>query len=116
MSQPASNIRLRSARHAAGYRSQQELATALGVGVRQVRRWESENPPWPHPDLQQALTELLGQDMESLGFTLRLAATGPTPCGAHWSVPPWPLSDWRLCRCRPQLPCSPRPLQQTLRR
>ncbi|MFE7352401.1 helix-turn-helix domain-containing protein [Streptomyces sp. NPDC057543] len=69
MSQPASNIRLRSARHAAGYRSQQELATALGVGVRQVRRWESENPPWPHPDLQQALTELLGQDMESLGFT-----------------------------------------------
>ncbi|MFF3787616.1 multiprotein-bridging factor 1 family protein [Streptomyces sp. NPDC001933] len=69
MSQPASNVRLRSARHAAGYRSQQELATALGVGVRQVRRWESENPPWPHPDLQQALTELLGQDMESLGFT-----------------------------------------------
>ncbi|MGW1432368.1 helix-turn-helix domain-containing protein [Streptomyces sp. NPDC001108] len=69
MPQSASNIRLRSARHAAGYRSQQELATALGVGVRQVRRWESENPPWPHPDLQQALTELLGQDMESLGFT-----------------------------------------------
>ncbi|WP_327335815.1 helix-turn-helix domain-containing protein [Streptomyces sp. NBC_01324] len=69
MSHPASNVRLRSARHAAGYRSQQELATALGVGVRQVRRWESENPPWPHPDLQQALTELLGQEMESLGFT-----------------------------------------------
>ncbi|MFD4763985.1 transcriptional regulator [Streptomyces sp. NPDC058439] len=45
------------------------MTTALGVGVRQVRRWESENPPWPHPDLQQALTELLGQDMESLGFT-----------------------------------------------
>ncbi|WP_331754577.1 helix-turn-helix domain-containing protein (plasmid) [Streptomyces sp. NBC_00012] len=68
MSQPASNTRLRSARHAAGYRSQQELATALGVGVRQVRRWESENPPCPHPDLQQSLTQLLGQDMESLGF------------------------------------------------
>ncbi|MFJ3084974.1 multiprotein-bridging factor 1 family protein [Streptomyces sp. NPDC086838] len=69
MSQPTSNVRLRSARHAAGYRSQQELATALGVGVRQVRRWESDTPPWPHPDLQQALTELLGQDLESLGFT-----------------------------------------------
>lgn len=69
MSQSASNVRLRSARHAAGYRSQQELATALGVGVRQVRRWESENPPWPHPELQQALTDLLGQDLESLGFT-----------------------------------------------
>lgn len=69
MSQPASNVRLRSARHAAGYRSQQELATALGVGVRQVRRWESESPPWPHPELQQALIDLLGQDLESLGFT-----------------------------------------------
>ena len=69
MSQPNSNVRLRSARHAAGYRSQQELAAALGVGVRQVRRWESDKPPWPHPDLQQALTELLGQDLESLGFT-----------------------------------------------
>ncbi len=65
----AGNVRLKAARHAAGYRSQQELATALGVGVRQVRRWESETPPWPHPDLQQVLTELLGQDMESLGFT-----------------------------------------------
>ncbi|SFX13460.1 helix-turn-helix domain-containing protein [Streptomyces atratus] len=79
MSQPASNIRLRSARHAAGYRSQQELATALGVGVRQVRRWESENPPWPHPDLQQALTELLGQDMESLGFTPPAGRDRPDP-------------------------------------
>ncbi|MFI6729829.1 helix-turn-helix transcriptional regulator [Streptomyces atratus] len=79
MSQPASNVRLRSARHAAGYRSQQELATALGVGVRQVRRWESENPPWPHPELQQALTELLGQDMESLGFTPPAGRDRPDP-------------------------------------
>ncbi|MEE1774431.1 helix-turn-helix domain-containing protein [Streptomyces sp. JV185] len=79
MSQPTSNTRLRSARHAAGYRSQQELATALGVGVRQVRRWESENPPWPHPDLQQALTELLGQDMESLGFTPPAGRDRPDP-------------------------------------
>ncbi|WP_329592090.1 helix-turn-helix domain-containing protein [Streptomyces sp. NBC_01362] len=79
MPQPASNVRLRSARHAAGYRSQQELATALGVGVRQVRRWESEAPPWPHPDLQQALTELLGQDMESLGFTPPAGRDRPDP-------------------------------------
>jgi transcriptional regulator with XRE-family HTH domain len=79
MPKPASNTRLRSARHAAGYRSQQELATALGVGVRQVRRWESENPPWPHPDLQQALTELLGQDMESLGFTPPVGRDRPDP-------------------------------------
>lgn len=69
MPQPISNTRLKSARLNAGYRSQQDLATALGVGVRQVRRWESEAPPWPHPELQQALTRLLGQDLESLGFT-----------------------------------------------
>ncbi|WP_326791453.1 helix-turn-helix domain-containing protein [Streptomyces sp. NBC_00841] len=79
MSQPASNVRLRSARHAAGYRSQQELATALGVGVRQIRRWESGNPPWPHPDLQQALTQLLGQDMESLGFNPPVGRDRPDP-------------------------------------
>ncbi|MFD3496288.1 helix-turn-helix transcriptional regulator [Streptomyces sp. NPDC058690] len=79
MSQPTSNVRLRSARHAAGYRSQQELAAALGVGVRQVRRWESVNPPWPHPELQQALTEALGQDMESLGFTPPAGRDRPDP-------------------------------------
>jgi hypothetical protein len=34
-----------------------------------VRRWESPNPPWPQPDVQQVLTRTLGQDLESLGFT-----------------------------------------------
>ncbi|MFD7102836.1 helix-turn-helix domain-containing protein [Streptomyces celluloflavus] len=70
MPRPAGNTRLKSARMAAGYRSQQTFADALGVGVRQVRRWESDDPPWPHPDLQQRLTNLLGQDMEALGFAL----------------------------------------------
>ena len=36
--------------------------------MRQVRRWESENPPSPQPDQAQALTRELGQDLESLGF------------------------------------------------
>ncbi|MFD7997313.1 helix-turn-helix transcriptional regulator [Streptomyces mexicanus] len=69
MARPAGNTRLKAARLAAGYHSQQALADALQVGVRQVRRWESETPPWPQPEVGQALTRLLGQDLESLGFT-----------------------------------------------
>lgn len=69
MARPAGNTRLKSARLAAGYASQQALADALGVGVRQVRRWESEAPPWPQPEVARALTQALGQDLESLGFT-----------------------------------------------
>ncbi|MGW9078011.1 transcriptional regulator [Streptomyces kronopolitis] len=70
MTRSAGNTKLKSARLAAGYHSQQAFAEALGVGVRQVRRWESDNPPWPHPDLQQRLTERTGQGMEALGFTI----------------------------------------------
>lgn len=69
MPRPAGNTRLKAARLAAGFGSQQALADALGVGVRQVRRWESENPPSPQPDQAQALTRELGQDLESLGFS-----------------------------------------------
>lgn len=66
---PAGNTRLKAARLAAGYASQQALADALGVGVRQVRRWESDAPPLPQPELGQALSRLLGQDLEALGLT-----------------------------------------------
>ncbi|MET8826128.1 helix-turn-helix transcriptional regulator [Streptomyces sp. NPDC004610] len=69
MAKSESNARLKAARIAAGYQSQQGLADALGVGVRQVRRWESGTPPWPQPEVAQALTRILGQDLESLGFT-----------------------------------------------
>ncbi|WP_406189016.1 helix-turn-helix transcriptional regulator [[Kitasatospora] papulosa] len=72
-----SNTRLKSARLAAGFHSQQALADALNVGVRQVRRWESEAPPWPHPELQQALTRVLGQDLEALGFALPAGRPDP---------------------------------------
>ncbi|MFI9766396.1 transcriptional regulator [Streptomyces sp. NPDC052415] len=75
MARPAGNTRLKSARLAAGYPSQQALADALGVGVRQVRRWESDTPPWPHPEIGQALTQLLGQELTSLGFTPPSGAT-----------------------------------------
>ncbi|MEV1077127.1 transcriptional regulator [Streptomyces sp. NPDC050211] len=81
MPRPAGNVRLKAARVAAGFNSQQDLADALtkcakdmgirglSVGVRQVRRWESDSPPWPQPDCQRVLVHLLGQSMESLGFT-----------------------------------------------
>lgn len=69
MPRPAGNTRLKAAMLAAGFGSQQALADALGVGVRQVRRWASDDPPWPQPDQAQALTRELGQDLESLGFT-----------------------------------------------
>lgn len=62
------NTRLKAARLAAGYHSQQDLADALRVGVRQVRRWESDQPPMPQPEVAQALVRLLGQDLASLGF------------------------------------------------
>ncbi|MFF4552666.1 helix-turn-helix transcriptional regulator [Streptomyces sp. NPDC001422] len=73
------NTRFRAARVAAGYNTQQALADALKVGERQVRRWESDTPPMPQPDMAQALTRLLGQELEDLGFT---GAPAPVP-GRH---------------------------------
>ncbi|MEU2713353.1 transcriptional regulator [Streptomyces sp. NPDC007205] len=81
MSRPTGNVRLKAARVAAGFNSQQDLAEALtrhaegmglrglSIGVRQVRRWESDSPPWPQPDCQRVLVHLLGHSMEALGFT-----------------------------------------------
>ncbi|MGP8302132.1 transcriptional regulator [Streptomyces inhibens] len=71
---------------AAGYQSQKAFAEAVGVDVRQVRRWESNNPPWPHPDLQQRLTDLTGQDMEALGFTPPPGRDHPTAQRRHGAV------------------------------
>ena len=74
------NTRLRSARQALGLRSQQQLAEAvtragLQVGLRvsvterTVRRWESDNPPWPSPEHQAAIEALFGRPITELGFT-----------------------------------------------
>jgi hypothetical protein len=76
----AGNTRLRSARQALGLRSQQQLADAvtragLSIGLhisitaRTVRRWESDSPPWPHPDHQAAVEALFQRPITELGFT-----------------------------------------------
>jgi tetratricopeptide (TPR) repeat protein len=108
MSRPAGNTRLKSARLAAGYNSQQALADAitktapklgirgLAVGVRQIRRWESATPPWPQPDVHRVLTHLLGQSMEDLGFTPPWG-TESRPAGSTVrSTPRTPLTGARL--------------------
>ncbi|MEV7340834.1 transcriptional regulator [Streptomyces sp. NPDC093544] len=91
MPRPTGNVRLKAARVAAGFNSQQDLADALSgaakqigirglsIGVRQVRRWESDSPPWPQPDCQRLLVHLLGQNMESLGFTPPWDSDGTQP-------------------------------------
>lgn len=80
MVRSAGNRKLRAARLAKGYGSQRALAEALNaaardlglrgvsIGERQVRRWESDSPPWPHSHHQQVLTHVLGFGMEDLGF------------------------------------------------
>jgi transcriptional regulator with XRE-family HTH domain len=76
----AGNTRLRSARQGLGLRSQQQLAEAvtragaqiglrISVTDRTVRRWESDNPPWPSPEHQSALESLFGRPITELGFT-----------------------------------------------
>ncbi|MDX3265593.1 helix-turn-helix domain-containing protein [Streptomyces sp. MI02-2A] len=104
MARPAGNTRLKSARMAAGYHSQQALADALKVGVRQVRRWESDTPPWPQPDVAQALTRLLGQDLESLGFA---ASDGPRSDRVRRAV----LADTAVGAGLPTVPTQAVPVQ-----
>jgi hypothetical protein len=51
----------------------EECASALGlrleVSERQVRRWESADPPWPTPDYERVLRALFGVHLDQLGFT-----------------------------------------------
>jgi hypothetical protein len=80
MARPSGNRKLKAARLASGFGSQQALADALNaaastiglrrvsVGARQVRRWESADPPWPHAHHQRLLTHVLGLPVEQLGF------------------------------------------------
>ena len=103
MTRPIGNVRLKAARQHVGYPSQQALADALtraapqlGLGhleisTRQIRRWESANPPWPRADHQRLLVHVLQLPIEDLGFT-----------------PPWEVSvagpDAATAARRPQPP------------
>ncbi|MFF5108501.1 transcriptional regulator [Streptosporangium sp. NPDC000509] len=81
MSRESGNVKLKAARQHAGYASQQALADALAragnelgvagaeVSLRQVRRWESATPPWPHAVHQRLLEHTLGMPVDQLGFT-----------------------------------------------
>ncbi|MDC2961300.1 transcriptional regulator [Streptomyces gilvifuscus] len=69
MARRVGNPRLKAAAVAAGYPTNQALAEAIGVGTRQVGRWMTDTPPWPQPTVGQAIERILGQSLESLGFT-----------------------------------------------
>ena len=95
-SSEAGNTRLRSARQALGLRSQQQLADAvtragksiglrISITARTVRRWESDAPPWPHPDHQAAVEALFQRPITELGFTPPWAGTGPGSSPAETS-------------------------------
>ena len=93
----AGNTRLRSARQALGLRSQQQLADAvtragksiglrISITARTVRRWESDAPPWPHPDHQAAVEALFQRPVTELGFTPPWQSDGPPPEGGPVSA------------------------------
>lgn len=85
---PPANPALVRARHALQLYSQEafaaaydDAARALGcrtsISVRQVRRWETASPPWPHPEARRVLEALFGCPVAMLGFV----APGTAPNG-----------------------------------
>jgi hypothetical protein len=50
-------------------RSGTQIGLHVSITERTVRRWESDNPPWPSPDHQAALERLFGRTVTELGFT-----------------------------------------------
>ncbi|MFC5718686.1 hypothetical protein ACFP1Z_00640 [Streptomyces gamaensis] len=49
-------------------RAADDLGIKVTVSVRQVRRWESKRPGWPHPAARTVLQALLRRPVEELGF------------------------------------------------
>lgn len=75
-----SALPLADQRKAAGYTQEafvtafSDMARCMGVdaavSVRQLRRWESPDPPLPHPGQQAVLEAMLGVPLTELGFTV----------------------------------------------
>lgn len=99
MPRPPGNRLLKAARQASGFGSQEGLAAALtaaaeelglrgvSIGPRQVRRWESADPPWPQPHHQQILTHVLGLRMDELGFVAPWSEGEPPPDRRRTTTP-----------------------------
>lgn len=58
-----------------------ELGIDATVTVRQVRRWESPAPGWPHPTARTVLTALFGRPPVALGFRRRIRPMPPDADG-----------------------------------
>lgn len=56
-----------------------QIGRPLSLSVRQVRRWESENPPLPLPAYQAVLEALFGLPIEQLGFQPQWSDPAPRP-------------------------------------
>jgi tetratricopeptide (TPR) repeat protein len=80
--EPGANEKLRSARLARGWDSQEQAtdeinlvaatipaAKGWSVSVRTYRRWESSDPGWPRYPAMLVLTAAFGRDSRALGFT-----------------------------------------------
>ncbi|WP_329572878.1 tetratricopeptide repeat protein [Kitasatospora sp. NBC_01266] len=104
MARPLGNTALKAARQAVGLSSQPAFADALSaaarqlglgevaVSLRQIRRWESDTPPWPQDDYQRLLVHVLHLPIEQLGFKSPWSqATAPIASirqsAAHYSAP-----------------------------
>ncbi|MFD7906418.1 hypothetical protein ACFV4G_29770 [Kitasatospora sp. NPDC059747] len=63
------------------------MAIDAAVSVRQLRRWESPDPPLPHPGQQVVIEAMLGVPLSELGFAVPLErARGGLMSGHHEDV------------------------------
>src|SRR6266700_3464114 len=85
--------KLRYERQRRGW-SQAELASMLGSDHKSVSRWE-RGETFPTPKLRQKLTELLGKNLEELGFALETADERNGQTQSPSSTPPFlTREDW----------------------